>query len=405
MPESVERRRERARVAQRRSRAQRKATLETLQARVQVLTKALEDMTEHCLGFSDVVISAVRKDNFDFLRHNAQPFMKKILSIASTVLDEDSDEEGADRTGDIDNGENMKESTSQRYGIATPPDEQVQDLTAADATTPTQLDFLPQQSISPQHDLVTAEVASRRPVSPCLGYGMWPSMTTLQLDEDMPPLDLAKYTDIQGVEVSFSTALFWNSISLAHAVLLEPSTDLVKKFFCYAMRSEPLDLILSRIHRRIAFKPAQMSMYMVDEIQSRQEQITHDLSSVLRDPSTIGGTIYEANMMDQHHRMIVDNMNHENDDIQSYIDAAGVEKRLASYWGMSSVSSLSPAPAWVTQPGKGNSDFPTPPSTPWYHSFISQLSLSSRCIGNGIGFPINVVDDLALQLRNASIVA
>ncbi|KAK4503047.1 hypothetical protein PRZ48_006474 [Zasmidium cellare] len=401
MPESVERRRERARVAQRKSRAQRKATLDTLQARVQVLTKALEDMTEHCLGFSDVVISAVRKDNYDFLRHNAQPFMKKILSIASTVLDEDSDDEAAERTKDLA-GEHAKETNSQRFGIATPPDEQVQDAGAADAATPTQLDFLPQQSTSPPQDLVTTEVAIRRPVSPCLGYGMWPSLTTLQLDEDVPPLDVVKYTDIQGVEVSFATALFWNSISLAHAVLLEPSTDLVKKFFCYAMRSEPLDLILSRIHRRIAFKPAQMSMYMVEEIQSRSEQITHDLSSVLRDPSTIGGTIYEANAMDQHHRMIVDNMNHENDDIGAYIDATGVEKRLASYWGMSSVSSLSPPD--LASARSNNPGFDTSTSSPWYHTFIAQLSLSSRCIGNGIGFPIHVVDELALQLRNTPII-
>lgn len=50
MLESLERRRERVRVAQRRSRAQRRATLETLQARVQVLTKALGDIMEQALS-------------------------------------------------------------------------------------------------------------------------------------------------------------------------------------------------------------------------------------------------------------------------------------------------------------------------------------------------------------------
>lgn len=262
------------------------------------------------------------------------------------------------------------------------------------ATTPTQLDFMP--SISPREDLMTVVIANRRPVRPCLGYGLWPSLTTLQLEEDVPPLDLAKYTDIRGTHVSFSTALFWNSISLAHAVLLEPSTDMVKQFFCYAMRSEPTDLILSRIHRRIAFKPAQMSMYMVEKIQSRQEHITQDLTSVLRDRYPIGGTSYEASMMDQHHRRIVDNMTMENDDIGAYIDAAGVETRLSSFWGIPSASSLQPTSRSGEKLGGGTS--------PWYSSFISQLAMRSRCIGSGIGFPIDVVDELALQLRDTSVI-
>lgn len=392
MPDAIERRRERARVAQRRSRAQRKATMESLQARVQVLTKALEEMTEQCLGFSDVVISAVRKDNFDFLRQSVQPFMKQILGIASTVLEDEDGEEG-DEEGQ------GKGTDLQRFGIASPPDElQMKETMTTDATMPTQLDFPP--STSPDDDLGTGEVTPRRPVSPCLCYGMWPTLTTLHLDEDVPPLDLAKYTDLHGTEVSFSMALFWNTLSLAHAVLLEPSTDLIRHFFFYAMRSEPLDLILSRIHRRIAFRPPQMSMYMLEEIQSRQGKITRDLSSVLRDPYPAGGTIYEASMMDQHHQQIVDNMTLENDDIGGYIDAAGVETRLSSYWGVSTLSSLQP-------PGHGGNglDVTKALSSPWYSTIIAQLSLRSRCIGNGIGFPINVVDELALQLRNASIMA
>lgn len=46
-------------------------------------------------------------------------------------------------------------------------------------------------------------------------------------------------------------------------------------------------------------------------------------------------------------------------------------------------------------------DFGIPSALPWYQSLIPELSLSIRCIGNGIHFPINVVNDLALQLRDA----
>jgi hypothetical protein len=73
-----------------------------------------------------------------------------------------------------------------------------------------------------------------------------------------------------------------------------------------------------------------------------------------------------------------------------------------------SISSLAPLRAGPARPqknGKIEPDFGTPSSSPCYQSLITEISLSSRCIGNGIGFPINVVEDLSLQLRNASIIA
>lgn len=56
------------------------------------------------------------------------------------------------------------------------------------------------------------------------------------------------------------------------------------------------------------------------------------MSSVVKAPSPISGVLYEADTMDQHHCMIVDNMSRGSDDIESYVDAAGIENRVSAYW-------------------------------------------------------------------------
>ena len=341
-----EQRRERARLAQRRSRAQRRRDLKGLQARVQSLESALEELTQSCLGFSDSVISVLKEDDITMLRTSIKPFMNKVLSVSRSMLAEEV-------SGDEDEG---RQTTARTSALAPVPRSQ------------------------------SEEQSGRLQISPRLTYGLLPSTT----QTNHVPLDIIKYLSPQRY-TGLTKALFWNTLLFAKSTLDQPTSPLWESLFFYPLRMYNLTRVRDQITQRLRFKPADVAT-VVRISNVGVDQHSHTTVLALEDVEL------EARKLQRDHELIVQHMSTVQDNIDAYLEAAGVEQYLAARWGMSIVPTI---------PGGERSNNSHSHHRAWnipnVERIISYLASRSRCLGDRVGFPITAVDEVVSGLLNVTI--
>ena len=193
-----ERRRERARMAQRRSRAQRRADYQQLENKVEALTNALEEMTETCMHFSDTVVSTLEDNNPARLRRAVKPFISKILSITRNVADDQTEVEDIPiRPGTLENS--SAESIVSR------------------SQRPPQVQFC----------RLPGTIQPDLPLSPHMTYGRFPvthGLFPVGYKQDLAPLDILYYLQPERFSnSSFCMALFWITLLFAGNILEQPA--------------------------------------------------------------------------------------------------------------------------------------------------------------------------------------
>ena len=343
----LEQRRERARIAQRRSRAQRQRDYEGLKARVQSLETALEDLTESCIVFSDAVILALKNENFSTLQDGIKPFLKHVLSVSRETLCNGI-------AGNDDESEHASNTPK---------------ITAGTLSTKAQS----------QGELTRVQF------SPRLTYGLLPSTT----QANRAPLDILKYLSPQRYK-GFAKALFWNTLVFGHAMLEQPTSPLWEALFFYPLRIYSLTRVRDQILRRVMFKPSDVEV-VVPTADIDLDARTSSSSLALED------TEFEARKVRRDHELIVQSMPTVQDDINSYLEAAGVEQYLVSRWGMKIEPSSSPDCLSTSKSRNRGWNIPNA------ERVISYLASRSRCLGDRVGFPVTAVDEAASGLMNINI--
>ena len=341
-----EQRRERARLAQRRSRAQRRRDLEGLKTRVEALESSLEQLIESCLGFSDSVISALKEDDTTTLRNSIKPFVHNVLSISRSTLDGDTPGDG---------GEAGRSS-----GHTSP--------------------------VTPATRSQSEGQSGRLQLSPRMTYGLLPSTT----QANQIPLDIVQYLSPQRYK-GFTKALFWNTLLFAKTTLDQPTSPLWESLFFYPLQMYSLTRVRDQITRRARFKPSDVKV-VVPTIGSGVDDHPRTAALLLEDVE------FEAKKLHQDHELIVQHMYTVQDDISAYLEAAGVEQYLAARWGLS----IEP----TSTPEEKRANVTTSRSCGWNipnaERIISYLASRSKCLGDRIGFPIIAVDEAVSGLLNVT---
>lgn len=341
----IEQRRERARIAQRRSRAQRRRDHDGLQARVQSLETALEDLIKSCLSFTDAVIPAIQQENVSTLRQSIKPFVNHALAISRDVLYEGNDDK-------------LVQTPPTSSGSA--------ETTTARAQSQVQL--------------------RRAQLSPRLTYGLLPSNNQI----NQAPLDILKYLS-PGRYRGFAKALFWNTLLFGNAVLAQPASPLAKQNFFYPLRVCSLDKVRNHVLRRIQFKPSDIKI-VVPTVEINSNDRATGAGFALEDVEI------EARRVQKDHQRIVESMHQVRDDLNAYLEAEGVEQYLAARWGMN--FQLSPIHGESsTGSNLSNRDWNVPNA----ERLISYLASRSRCLGNRVGFPIVAVDEAVTGILDVNI--
>jgi hypothetical protein len=358
-----DRRRERARAAQRRSRAQRRADFQQLENKVEALTNALEEMTETCMHFSDTVISTLEYNNPVLLRRAVKPFISKILSITRNVADDENEvDEISLRTASIESsppGRNSSRSHS----------------------TPRRVQTCPMPGTRPL-DLQ---------LSPRMTYGLFPSESR----QDLAPLDILYYLNPERFSTSsFCMALFWNTLFFASNIVDQPTSPLWHQVFYYPLQLYNVTRVKTQIQRRLRFKPNSIKICVPTDATimdpNHPELATMDLEEVE----------FEARQLQRDHEMILEVMPRLNDSLSAYLEADGVEGYLSSRWGidMTSITELSCASV-----DGSVSVGPSGLTCIHVEQIIGFLASHSKCLGNRIGFPIKIVDEAATSFLGLSL--
>ena len=347
-------RRERAREAQRRSRAQRRKDLAGLQARTQVLEQALEELTDVCLQFSDTVLPSISRDSPYYLKQGVKDFVSRVLSVTRNVMEGEEDDE--DVKPELRPG-------AQEESIAIPTSR----ASEAHAISPLQG---PSQSLAQ--------------LSPRLTYGLWPSTSS---QTGQAPFDIRNYLNpTRFSNSSFGTSLFWNALSFANTVLDTPDSTLWRRMFFYSVQLYSPARVKAQLVRRLKFRPDSIRLCVPI---SMQDPTSHNLSSSL----DLEDVEYEAQALRKDHEAILRRMTAVQDSLDAYLEAADVEAYLASRWGVN-MSQLSPSSV------EGFAKMSTISTT---SRIVSYLARYSTCLGDRVGFPIKAVDEAVKGMMRVNV--
>ncbi|GAM90014.1 hypothetical protein ANO11243_080540 [Dothideomycetidae sp. 11243] len=340
VPDS-ERRRERARVAQRRSRAQRQATFEALQRRTAVLSNALHDLASACLDFSNVVITGRQEVSPATLLRELKPLIARALESARIS-------------------------------------EEAQDTTLDEVA-----DSPPLQAIVRRPNTTGYETSTSLP-GPVPLTSSWP----FSWWDPVFPKDILVYLpSVHTHAVSLSMVLFWNALRFAHNALHRPQSDLTQRLFKESLRFEDPRTIISRMQRRLDFAPSQLlvsSLLNNTPYPSREtsQRFGYDIDNEAQSASRLRSMIEMA-------------MASSGESAAAFLNATGVEDHLRSKWGIS--FSTIDTPETRSSVAMNPSQISHIPIASDMIEFLDSLTLRARCLGNSIGFPIKAIDEAALQ--------
>jgi hypothetical protein len=189
----------------------------------------------------------------------------------------------------------------------------------------------------------------------------------------------------------FTKALFWNTLVFAKNTLEQPTSPLWESLFFYPLRMYNLTGVRDQITQRIRFKPSDVTV-VVPTTDGDIDEHPHRAILSLEDVES------EARKLHRDHEVIVQYMTTVQDNINAYLEAAGVEHYLASHWGMSIEPTSTP------QEERPNSQsYYCGWNIPNAERIISYLASRSKCLGDRVGFPITAVDEAVSGLLNVSI--
>ena len=280
------------------------------------------------------------------LRTSIKPFMNKVLSVSRSMLAEEV-------SGDEDEG---RQTTAHTSALAPVPRSQSEGQ------------------------------SGRLQISPRLTYGLLPSTT----QTNHVPLDIIKYLSPQRY-TGFTKALFWNTLLFAKSTLDQPTSPLWESLFFYPLRMYNLTRVRDQITQRLRFKPADVAT-VVRISNVGVDQHSHTTVLALEDVEL------EARKLQRDHELIVQHMSTVQDNIDAYLEAAGVEQYLAARWGMSIVPTIPRG-----ERSNNSHSYHRAWNIPNVERIISYLASRSRCLGDRVGFPITAVDEAVSGLLNVTI--
>jgi hypothetical protein len=369
-----ESRKSQARESQRRSRAQRRAQADALRNRVLTLSRALEEIIDACVHFSDLVISALQPENDDScLKAGVQPFIGKALQ-AAYIIEQDApiDEYIAPTFNDLQNNYQYR------------PPAQDACVIYRNTRAPSLSDKL--AAVVP----VTDSSALRAMMSPRWTYGLLPEMRPARYGV---PSDISAYIQsVTALDVPLGTNLYWNTLFFAYDTLVLRSRSLAPLMFAYALPFSSVNEILNRIQYRLQYKPNTVILC----IPAPQDwEVTGGRAPEVESSLPPGSldVEHEASELTRHRSQIEQAMSRTSEHLASFIDPAGVEEYLYSHWGIVK----STPPQRIGSAVDSSEILRIPLSEQGERQLIQGLVLRSRCLGDRIGFPVEAVDEAALQ--------
>lgn len=342
----TERQRERARLAQQRSRARRRREVEILEARVKSLTSAVDELVDNSVRFSDAAVSAAQQNECASLSRSLKLFVARALAVAQTAA---GDDEGIGDNVVTDNGQHP------------PP---VREKTAESRSeSPT--------STAPEH--ARGRGSTRLQLVPFMPYGLLPTFSGC----DSPPPDVLENLDPQ--TAPFAALLFWNTMAFARLVLEDPSSYVTRHMFSYVMPFTSAERQRKQIGRRLGFKPNSIPLLI---------SFPHS-AGMRREDIEQANVNSEAETMRKDFEDISQAMAASADRMSSYLNAAEVEARLISRWGISTALLTAYRTSTQSRQSLGR--------------VLNMFVQATKCLGDKPGYPIRVVDAAAIYLYSGTL--
>jgi hypothetical protein len=427
MPIPKEQRKLRARAAQKKCRAQQKARYEQLQRSVSKSTKAMEDAIEAYLELSGAVVIASETKDYVSLQRIVRSSTSRLMEVVISMHEEEDSRDSNDAASGIARDCFTTAEAPLLFSINSDPKEDNSAVREALAVSSELL--VPKHRVPSYRRGMSTESAQSygiRSISPRLTYGLWPNkwLYSSKPGEGLPPLDVVKY--VQGDVISFSTALYWSTISLGAFILQQNSSRLVNELFYWVLPLNSPERVQYLLQRRLLYKPSAITphFYLDDTQLEYSSLLTHELPPL--DRLEIKDVYHEASELEKASDLVSQMMVAGQTTKDNYLDCAGVESRFLLLWGIST-SSLPASEGLHEEDDEQCYTFPSrrnggeqpsseqrlvsPPlqstgrklfSSEWQIRLINRLTKHATCLGDAPYFPAKIVDDLALSFYDGA---